>query len=241
MQGEQDGARVYHCDCTSTRATGTVFAGRYCEYEASVFCTVEEGSNVELFCVNGGTCKADPYAGCDCNDPYTGFACEYKRQGTADSQKWNGDDDLTVGENRVYADSWPEPIDPSINTGDADDYVNRNKVYTEPTGNGDSSVVYENPNYRDSTGEADSTTDDKTIVYQNPNYSPQDGNGDDGNDDGGDDDPDGVNEFGGDSGTLSPVNDIDICTIEGSNIDAAPLSFCVNGGTCLQRVTLSQG
>jgi len=69
-----DGTTLYNCDCTTSYTDSTSFAGRFCQYEATIFCKEDSG---HLFCVNDGDCKGDPYDGCDCKPGFTGFSCEF--------------------------------------------------------------------------------------------------------------------------------------------------------------------
>jgi hypothetical protein len=68
---------IHHCDCSLAGTGATSYAGRYCQYEATSYCTKDEGLNGHLFCVNHGTCADDPYQGCDCLPGFTGFSCEF--------------------------------------------------------------------------------------------------------------------------------------------------------------------
>lgn len=73
-----DGEVLHHCDCTEANKLGdTSYAGRFCQYEATSYCTKSSGLQGHLFCVNNGTCKSDPYDGCSCQKGFTGFSCEY--------------------------------------------------------------------------------------------------------------------------------------------------------------------
>ena len=74
----------YYCDCSiasSYRAT-TVFAGRSCQYQASMYCVYGTSRSMTAFCVNDGICKEimisedKPFPGCDCPDMFTGYHCE---------------------------------------------------------------------------------------------------------------------------------------------------------------------
>jgi hypothetical protein len=73
----------YHCDCQTANLDGIQRSGKYCEYEATVVCrinndTIIDGDRTSLgsdihtsdivpdqngisFCVNGGTCKSESY------------------------------------------------------------------------------------------------------------------------------------------------------------------------------------
>jgi hypothetical protein len=72
------GALTYHCDCTVANNANESYAGNYCQYKATEYCTKDPGLNGILFCTNKGTCKDNPIEGCDCPDGYTGFSCEFR-------------------------------------------------------------------------------------------------------------------------------------------------------------------
>ncbi|GKY97471.1 hypothetical protein MPSEU_000705500 [Mayamaea pseudoterrestris] len=218
-----NGATEYHCDCSATYGTNVAYAGRYCQYKATVFCPTNDGANVNLFCVNDGTCKSDPYEGCNCNDPYTGFVCEKK---IPESQSGNDD-----GNYDTVSGKWPDPVDPTddnVATAPA-----QSPSKTEATGQSSiiGDLVYQNHN--DGDGSSGNSNLEEVqeggyigkVIYNNKDYLP-DNNQDD----------DVIKET-----TMPPVNDIDICTTNGSTLDATPLSFCVNGGTCMRKVTTLQG
>jgi hypothetical protein len=253
IESQANGITSYHCDCTSTYASGTAFAGQYCQYQASSFCPTNDGSNVKLFCVNGGTCRADPYKGCICSAQFTGFACEYKAQDVA-----GGTTAVTNNNN------WPNPSDPTGTSGTGTagasptqapfDYVARNNVKYGTSSSTTGTTVYQQPTSQNNTTSS-SSTQGKT-VYNSLNNgggtSSSSGNTQQGtttvsggkivynNQDHLSGNTQNSNNNGGVS-TLPPVNDIDICTINGSTLDATPLSFCVNGGSCLRMVIAADG
>jgi hypothetical protein len=79
-----EGKTFHHCDCTKTSTPG-FFAGRFCQYKATEYCSNDPGLNGHLFCVNQGTCRANPYEGCDCPTGYVGFSCEFHSEDPVDS------------------------------------------------------------------------------------------------------------------------------------------------------------
>ena len=97
-----NGIPLYHCDCRFSNKGSVSFAGRFCQYEATMYCSEGEGNGVngDLFCVNNGTCQNDAYLGCVCPDGYRGFSCEYYVQ-----------EDLPSGHNAT------KPFDPVEETG----------------------------------------------------------------------------------------------------------------------------
>jgi hypothetical protein len=96
VQRVVDSEEVFHCDCRPTDNGVTAYAGRFCEFPATSFCLstaniggasgggVDGGSNLNgnLFCVNNGACRDDPYMGCSCDvEKYSGFSCEFEVAG----------------------------------------------------------------------------------------------------------------------------------------------------------------
>ena len=232
LSHEVNGATEYRCDCSATYHSGTAaFAGRYCQYQETTSCPTNDGSTVKLFCVNNGSCRQDdPYAGCDCPAPYTGFMCESK---ISEAQNDHGDyDTINSNSNNGYNNgpSLPEPSDPSLTNDPAPAPV------AAPSSRGGGvvgSIVYQ-----------DSSSSNKDDDQTTPSNSGTQG-GDIGNqvyyNDKSVDDDDNKNNDLHDEMTIAPVSDINICTIDGSTLDAKPLSFCVNGGFCLRNVTTLQG
>lgn len=58
LTSDSDGSNKYSCDCTTAKNSDgvSVFAGQYCEHEATSVCSDQ---NANQFCVNGGTCRSD--------------------------------------------------------------------------------------------------------------------------------------------------------------------------------------
>lgn len=75
--GNDEGNEGDYCDCSTADDEDMSYAGRYCQYEATSYCSKNPGINHHLFCVNGGTCKKNVYEGCDCPDGFAGFNCDY--------------------------------------------------------------------------------------------------------------------------------------------------------------------
>jgi hypothetical protein len=72
------GETVSQCDCSLTQKDNTIFAGRFCQYQSTSFCSDTGSFDKNLFCVNNGECnKADPYRGCACPENYRGFHCQF--------------------------------------------------------------------------------------------------------------------------------------------------------------------
>lgn len=53
----QPSVTKYHCDCTTAHDADKSYAGRFCQFESSSFCSKNEDQNGHLFCTNGGTCR----------------------------------------------------------------------------------------------------------------------------------------------------------------------------------------
>ena len=72
---------LHHCDCSTASTDTTDYAGRFCQFEATSYCTKTAGLNGHLFCVNGGECREDnPHKGCICDSQYAGFSCEFVKE-----------------------------------------------------------------------------------------------------------------------------------------------------------------
>jgi hypothetical protein len=64
-----------HCDCTqATDDQGNLYAGKFCEHEATVMCSDDDWN---LFCTQGGVCKTNPIEGCSCPKGTAGYKCEF--------------------------------------------------------------------------------------------------------------------------------------------------------------------
>lgn len=81
---EVEGETVSHCNCNTAGDEDTRYAGRFCQYASNVICTDAMSLQGQLFCVNGGRCREDPYRGCECDEGFDGFACEFRVGAGAD-------------------------------------------------------------------------------------------------------------------------------------------------------------
>jgi hypothetical protein len=97
-----DDTLLYNCNCSSSSNNELSYAGLYCEYPATSYCTKNVGLNGHLFCVNNGTCRSDPYTGCDCPQGYTGFSCEFHETSDTEAKGRNFGDNSN-GNNEVNA------------------------------------------------------------------------------------------------------------------------------------------
>ena len=77
LEVRNDEGEIRHeCDCQNT--DDTVFAGKYCQYEATSTCDYPGNFEGEsFFCTNGGHCRDEAHLGCCCPPGYDGFACEF--------------------------------------------------------------------------------------------------------------------------------------------------------------------
>lgn len=77
-----NGETIYLCDCSAASTATASYAGRFCQYQATTYCTKASASSaagtLPLFCVNQGTCRNNAYEGCNCPVGYTGFSCEFR-------------------------------------------------------------------------------------------------------------------------------------------------------------------
>jgi hypothetical protein len=108
IQRMVDGNTVHHCACDADE--DVAYAGRFCQYEATSYCTDSKTLNGHLFCVNDGVCRSDAYLGCDCVDGFRGFSCEFNV-----GEQMSPDEDNGLGEGTDSEDLEPgiDPIEES--------------------------------------------------------------------------------------------------------------------------------
>ena len=71
---------LHYCDCGTASYNGKLYTGKYCEQEVGEVRLCRAGEH-SYFCLNGGTCQVDnPQQPCECTDEYTGPHCEYKNE-----------------------------------------------------------------------------------------------------------------------------------------------------------------
>ena len=71
----------YYCDCDQGNID-TVYAGLYCEHQATSYCTFNQEVSTISFCTNNGQCKVQVssdagHLGCDCPTGYEGDHCQF--------------------------------------------------------------------------------------------------------------------------------------------------------------------
>ena len=74
----------YSCNCDRADENDLRYAGKYCQFEATEYCTVDRARPLDgtgAFCVNGGKCKdfvaqGLPHPGCACENDFQGENCE---------------------------------------------------------------------------------------------------------------------------------------------------------------------
>ncbi|GAX19995.1 hypothetical protein FisN_1Lh531 [Fistulifera solaris] len=87
-----DGGDItFKCDCSSAKASGSLFAGGFCEMESTEYCTVDRmrpdlGLGQDAFCTNKGKClqyveHGESHPGCECPKGFYGDHCEYRSSG----------------------------------------------------------------------------------------------------------------------------------------------------------------
>ena len=116
-----DGVVEYRCDCTTANYDGKSYSGRYCQFQATVFCTKDDTENGKLFCVNGGTCRENAIEGCDCPSDFYGDSCEYMylpEDSTPSTSPNNGSEEPSSPTNTAPAPT--AATDPPAPTADVD-------------------------------------------------------------------------------------------------------------------------
>ncbi|GAX14340.1 Notch 1 [Fistulifera solaris] len=79
-ESDIEGQLVFFCDCSTAATDNADYAGRFCQFKATSYCTKNAGFNENLFCVNNGRCRDIASQGCDCDNPFSGFSCEFVTQ-----------------------------------------------------------------------------------------------------------------------------------------------------------------
>lgn len=73
-----DGEGGPRCDCAAISDSQTHYAGKYCEFEATTYCDMDQ----VYFCINGGECleQGNGAYSCQCPEEWTGPSCEFESQ-----------------------------------------------------------------------------------------------------------------------------------------------------------------
>jgi hypothetical protein len=95
VEREVDNYVVHHCDCMLASTKEADYAGRFCQFKATAYCTKTPGLNGLLFCTNEGTCQEESHMGCKCPKPFGGHSCEFVTSefGNHTDSNTNGDGD----------------------------------------------------------------------------------------------------------------------------------------------------
>jgi len=76
---DDDGPFIEHmCDCTNAYTEDTHYAGEFCQYESTQFCSGPDDPNGRQFCVNGGQCAGDSHLPCICPVGFSGPRCAFQ-------------------------------------------------------------------------------------------------------------------------------------------------------------------
>ena len=70
-----DGSTEHMCNCAPGYTDEVHFAGQFCQYPSTSFCTGSDDPNGRQFCTNDGTCPNDSHKPCTCPKGYTGPRC----------------------------------------------------------------------------------------------------------------------------------------------------------------------
>ena len=74
-----DDSFVEHvCDCKNAYTKETFYAGEFCQYESTQFCSEPDDPNGRQFCVNGGQCPEESHLPCICPEGFLGPRCAFQ-------------------------------------------------------------------------------------------------------------------------------------------------------------------
>jgi hypothetical protein len=75
----EEGSFVEHmCDCTNAYTEDTYYAGEFCQYASTKFCSEPDDPNERQFCVNGGECPEERHLPCICPEGFSGQRCAFQ-------------------------------------------------------------------------------------------------------------------------------------------------------------------
>lgn len=66
------------CDCTNAYTKDTYYAGEFCQYASTKFCSGPDDPNGRQFCVNGGQCSEESHKPCICPEGFSGPRCAFQ-------------------------------------------------------------------------------------------------------------------------------------------------------------------
>lgn len=73
-----NGSTEHICDCTRAFTEENSYAGEFCQYPSTVFCTGHDDPNGRQFCTNGGECPQDRHLPCSCLPNFMGPRCAFE-------------------------------------------------------------------------------------------------------------------------------------------------------------------
>ncbi len=68
----------YMCDCTNAYTKDTYYAGEFCQYPSTQFCSESDDPYGRQFCVNGGQCPEERHLPCECPEGFSGPRCAFQ-------------------------------------------------------------------------------------------------------------------------------------------------------------------
>lgn len=73
-----DGSTEHICDCRNAFTEERYYAGEFCQYPSTQFCTGPGDLNGRQFCTNGGECPAEDHKPCGCPPGFSGPRCAFE-------------------------------------------------------------------------------------------------------------------------------------------------------------------
>lgn len=70
--GGNNGPIEHMCDCTAAFTDDIYYAGKYCQFQSTIFCGSEDNPEGRQFCTNDGTCGMFEHSPCHCPSGFTG-------------------------------------------------------------------------------------------------------------------------------------------------------------------------
>jgi len=75
---EEESFVEHICDCTNGYTEETYYAGEFCQYKSTQFCSGPNDPNGRQFCVNGGQCPGESHLPCICPEGFSGPRCAFQ-------------------------------------------------------------------------------------------------------------------------------------------------------------------